>query len=431
MKSNEGNETTTTDTITTTTTKVTDDQSTNTVEIKSTTNTKAPLSVISSKFSIPRDKDNAGENGKLSFIFPIYNLKETDMKIDFLNENNITITTLDFKRCCAKIKNTVTGYFDTFEYPSNWESITSMNLTIAWTKVMIYLIISSTLVPLAGIVSYENPSPYSVIFSDKNKNEVSTTWNFNSNFDNILSNTCTITSPGNKCKSGSVKLVLDEPFAPEKQYLRYAFAAPPEHLYPITITLYSSSSFLASIKFSNTMVEIKSDSKSNTVTIPSPTESGQWIAGDIFLLTSSGYNFLKDNSNNYQCLFITTASCFATQSTQNWRQYDKNLDLLRYAYIKGTEYRTKSNEYINKQSPEVDNSESDAGNEILYLYVSYNNVIIGGIPIPSSSDITELRITGSKDLVPIAYWRLSQGMTPSINVSTNTLKGLISQIKSA
>ncbi|PPS93119.1 Uncharacterized protein GY17_00003229 [Cryptosporidium hominis] len=305
-----------------------------------------------------------------------------------------------------------------------------MNLTIAWTTAMIYLIISSTLVPLAGIVSYENPSPNSILFKDKNKNEISTAWYFNPDFENILSNSCVITSPGNKCKSGSVKLTMDEPFTPEKQYLRYAFAAPPEYLYPVTITIYSSASFLASIKFSKAMVEISSEKKSNTITIPSPIETGQWIAGDIFLLTSSGYDFLKNNSNNFQCLFITTASCFATQSSQKWRNYDKNLDLLRYAYIKGTEYRTKSSEYIMNSSSDDNYSEDTSESEIVYLYVSYNNVIIGGVPIPYSSEITELRITGTKNLVPIAYWRLSQGMTPSITVSADILKGLIPQIKS-
>ncbi|EEA08577.1 uncharacterized protein CMU_030750 [Cryptosporidium muris RN66] len=407
-------------TTTTTTTTTTNFPITTTAISTTTTTTTLPPQIIltGTSYSIPSSIQS--QDSSIAFIVPVSTISSEPLVISASDSSGTNICQIKFNTCCGKMYGFNNGQFDTISYSNEWKSMNSVNLTLAWIGAMFYLIVSENLIPLANLVNLNsNTYPVSLSLSSESGTPISTTWYYNQGFSNIIANSCTLELE-QKCKSAQITIGEGNGLSQDNEYLRYGFILPQQTHLPITMELYSFAEQIATIKFTANTISLKSSINSNIVTLSENILVGNWMDGDIFILSDEILNVLELNINNIPCLFSSSSSCFDSQSSESWMSSSETTDLLRYAYVKQLEI---ANRYSNNT-----NTTSQPNLSYLNLIVTFQNTMIGNLKIPNSP-ITKFIMTGTSSYIPLTYWILKSGMSPSISIPTSSLDSLISQIQ--
>ncbi|KAL7065790.1 hypothetical protein ACR3K2_37670 [Cryptosporidium serpentis] len=408
-------------TTTTTTTTTTNFPITTTTTATTTTTTTPAPQIILTGVSYPIPSSMQSQDSSIAFIVPLSTISSEPLIISASDSSGINICQIKLNECCGKMYGSNSGQFDTISYSTQWKFMNSVNLTLAWVGTMFYLITSENLIPLASLVNLNsNTYPTSLSLSSESGTHISTTWYYNQGFSNIIANSCTLELE-QKCKSVQVVTEENNGLSKDNEYLRYGFILPQQTYLPITMQLYSFAVQIATIEFTASTISLKSSISSNVITLPENILVGNWIDGDIFILSDEILNVLKLNMNNIPCLFSSSSSCFDSQSSESWMSSSETTDLLRYAYVKQLEI-------ANSHSNNTNTTTSQSNLSYINLIVTFQNTMVGNIKIPNSP-ITKFLMTGTSSYIPLTYWILKSGMSPSISIPTSNLNSLISQIQ--
>ncbi|KAH7649330.1 hypothetical protein FG379_002454 [Cryptosporidium bovis] len=347
-------------------------------------------------------------NGSLSFILPIDAVNNGNVQLSLLNEEDSPIITLVISKCCSKLLDVKNNIMDKHSFISDNIHAQSMNLTISWISSILFLYESTSMKPLSVLTSISEIIPTKAKLEDKsNNNEITTDWYLKQYSNSIGPNYCVLTSD-NTCKSSEINISGN--LYSDSQYLRYGFMFS-SILAPYVMDIKKNSNKLVSIIFKQNSIIISSSSETINIILKDQLEDGDWVSGDIFILSKNLHRAVIDDA--YITCKEYSDSCLISQNN-NWMSKISLESILRYAYLKKEAVIYEINE------GEVDSSIESQIKDEYYIYISYKNCIIAKLGT-SDNYINNVQVTNSENVATLIYWRINIGISPSVAVPSDKL----------
>ncbi|KAK6588942.1 hypothetical protein RS030_273680 [Cryptosporidium xiaoi] len=346
-------------------------------------------------------------NGSLSFILPIDAVNNGNVQLSLLNGDDNPIITLVISKCCSKLIDVKNNIMDKHSFISDNINIKSMNLTISWISPMLFLYESTSMKPLSVLTSINEIIPTKAKLVDKsNNNEIITDWYLKKYSNSIDPNYCVLMSD-NTCKSSEINISGN--LYSDSQYLRYGFMFS-SILAPYVMDIKKNSNKLASVTFKQNSIIISSSSETISIILKDQLEDGDWVSGDIFILSKNIHRAINDD------IYITckeySDSCLISQNN-NWMSKISLESILRYAYL-------KKEAIVYEIDGEADSSIESQIKDEYYIYISYKNCIIAKLGT-SDNYINNVQVKNSENVATLIYWRINTGISPSVAVPSDKL----------
>ncbi|KAH8739201.1 hypothetical protein FG386_003579 [Cryptosporidium ryanae] len=376
--------------------------------------------LYSSEIKFPtQDKTNNytfDNNGSLSFILPIDSIKSGNLKLSFTNKEDNPIVTLDISKCCSKLIDNKNNKIDRYSFISENINVNSVNLTISWISPIVFLYETTSVKPLSVLTSVHKMSPTKAKLTDANNNEILTNWYLTQYSSSINPNYCVL-STSNICKSSEIN--ISKNLHSDSQYLRYGFMFSETLLAPYVMNIKKNSNKIINITFKKNLIIISTDSETINVDLKNEIEDGDWVSGDIFILSKNLHRAIIDDT--YITCKEYNYSCLDSQD-KDWMSKSSEDSILRYAYLK------KEAVIYDISENELDSPINNQIKDDYYIYISYKNCIVARIGT-NNNYINNLQITNAKNVATLSYWRINTGISPSIAVPSDKLATLRDNIK--
>ncbi|TRY50370.1 putative Glycoprotein [Cryptosporidium tyzzeri] len=383
---------------------------TSTTTTSTTTTTTAPpkLIVEAEKYVIVPSIQSA--TASISFSISNSLLSSSSLTVTLSDVDYLTLAKVKFKSCCLELTSDNEDHFDKMTYNAEMKGSSTLNLTLAWTKAFIYLILVSSMTVLATVPRFANlNTPANAVLENNSGAELTTTWRYSSEFEVPKLSSCNLINYDSSCKSASVSIISPVEWKPDVSFLRYGFISPISSNYPISFSLTSSGTLFASINFSQTGISISIPSSSQTASMsyiktPNP---GDWVSGDIFLLSPKFFNILDRTESTKTCTIIKS-TCTVPSS---WSSIKSSELIARYAIL----------------SKLILDSGIEESEEQPKLYVTYKGVYALSINVPSK-ELNGATVQDSPTYQPLVYWRVYKGLSPSISFPSDEVSKVIQNV---
>lgn len=372
----------------------------------------------SNEYLIPVEQNKIENGGTLSFNITIGNFKN-DLFLIISDKDKKQIINLELSKCCGKLIDSINENYDRFSYPEELMASNAIDLNLTWQSSIYALKTKSSDTPLA-VIPIENKSiPYqAVLLNSSTREELKTNWSYTTGVKNLSSVSCTINALEGRCKSSSV--TVTKMVNPNIEFLRFGFLFSKDILAPFEMTISQNSNNLATLQISSNVIKVQS-SDSEEITLKKEFTTGEWVSGDIFIISDDIHNVIEEDSSisckNYN------DSCYSTQNSQDWMGIVSEKSILRYAYLKK---QAVENKVKTDTNTEADSSSSSSKTQY-YLYISFKNCIIAKLNINSNS-FNKVSVSNRQGSSNLVYWRLKGGVSTSINIPDSYLDNLKTDI---
>ncbi|CUV05382.1 unnamed protein product, partial [Cryptosporidium hominis] len=372
----------------------------------------------SNEYLIPVDQNKIENGGTLSFNITINNFKN-DLFLIISDKDKKQIINLELSECCGKLIDSMNENYDRFSYPEELMTSSTIDLNLMWQSSIYSLKTKSSDTPLA-IIPIENKNiPYqAVLLNSSTREELKSNWSYTTGVKNLSSVSCTINALEGRCKSSSV--TVTKMVNPNIEFLRFGFLFSKDILAPFEMAISQNSNNLATVQISSNVIKVQS-SNSEEITLKKEFTTGEWVSGDIFIISDDIHNLIEEDSSisckNYN------DSCYSTQNSQDWMSIVSEKSILRYAYLKK---QAVENKVKTDTNTETDSSSSSSKTQY-YLYISFKNCIVAKLKINSNS-FNKVSVSNRQGSSNLVYWRLKGGVSTSINIPNSYLDNLKTDI---
>lgn len=376
----------------------------------------------SNSFEIPVDQKKIESGGTLSFAIPVDKVISSNITLVISDDKDKSIVRLELSKCCGKLIDYNTGNYDVFSYPNELPSTRTVDLALTWVSSVYSLVLKSSNMLIAAIPTENESIPHKAVLLNTSKGEeFDENWGYYTGVRNTNTFSCTINKVEGKCKSASV--MVTQMVNTDLEFLRFGFIfSKAPSLSPYEMTISQNSNTLATLQFSSNTININSNGKVSEVNLSSELKTGEWISGDIFIVSNDLHNVIETD-NSIMCVNYSD-SCVNSQNSQNWMTSIDESSILRYAYLKSQAVESQFFMAANNTS----NSSTPNPTSEYYLYISFKNCIIAKLKINVNS-FNKVFITDRRNGIGLAYWRLKSGISTSVNISTTSLGYIKEKIK--
>lgn len=367
-------------------------------------------------FVIPVDQKKIESGGTLSFSIPIDKVKESNIAAIISDNKGGNIVRLELSKCCGKLIDLSTDNYDVFLYPEELVSSNSAEVILTWISSVYSLRLKSSN-KLISIIPTENDSiPHQAILLNPSiGEELNGNWSYNTGVRNSNTVSCTINKLDDRCKSTSV--IVSQMIKPDLEFLRFGFIFSKTALSPFEMTISQNSNRLATLQITSNTIRISSDGNVSEVNLSRELKTGEWVSGDIFMVSSGIHNVIQEDSaikcNSY------SDSCVNSQNSHNWMSIHCGSSILRYAYLK--KQAVENQAHMNAEN--TSNSRTPSSASEYYLYISFKNCIFAKLKVNANS-FNKASVSDKRGAVGLAYWRLKKGISTSVNIPTVELDSI-------